>query len=74
MNGSRHPSGEPPGVPHPDGTAASQEMVRLEIPRAVLVRLLRERSLFVTEMRCLSQRSRIVAREALKAALMHVAV
>ena len=49
-------------------------MVRLEIPRAVLVRLLRERSLFVTEMRCLSYHSRIVAREALKAALMHVAV
>lgn len=74
MKRSHHPQRATPGAADPDEPATTQDMVRLEIPREVLVRLLRERSLFVTDMRCLSKRSRIMAREALKAALIPVSV
>ena len=43
----------------------------LEIPRLVLCRLLRDRSLFAAELRSLNRRSRLVAREALKSCLMY---
>jgi hypothetical protein len=38
------------------------------------MRLLREHSLFVAEIRILNQRSRKLAREAIKAAVIHAAV
>ncbi len=45
------------------------ELVALALPARVLSRLLRERSLVVSEFRCLDRQSGITCREALKASL-----
>ncbi len=53
----------------PPGQDKDADLVAVALPAGVLSRLLRERSLVVSEFRCLNQQSGIACREALKASL-----
>ncbi|MCB1676634.1 MAG: hypothetical protein KDI01_10105 [Halioglobus sp.] len=57
-------------VAAPGFATGEVDMVQVEIPRSVLLRLLRERSLVASELRSLNRRSRAAAREAVKACVL----